>query len=70
MKRFHVHLGVTDLDRSIAFYSQLFGAAPSVAKPRCRKTPAAVRAVKAAIVTGAATAAAAVVATDRLAELK
>ena len=33
MKRFHVHLGVTDLDRSIAFYSQLFGAAPSVAKP-------------------------------------
>ena len=33
MKRFHVHVGVTDLDRSIAFYSQLFGAAPSVAKP-------------------------------------
>jgi catechol 2,3-dioxygenase-like lactoylglutathione lyase family enzyme len=32
MKRFHVHVGVTDLDRSIAFYSGLFGAKPSVTK--------------------------------------
>jgi len=33
MNRFHVHVNVTDLDRSIAFYSQLFGATPSVFKP-------------------------------------
>ena len=33
MKRMHVHVGVTDLDRSIAFYSTLFGAQPSVTKP-------------------------------------
>ena len=33
MKRLHVHVGVSDLDRSIAFYSTLFGAAPSVTKP-------------------------------------
>jgi catechol 2,3-dioxygenase-like lactoylglutathione lyase family enzyme len=33
MKRFHVHTGVADLDSSIAFYSDLFGAAPNVAKP-------------------------------------
>lgn len=33
MKRLHVHVGVADLDRSIAFYSTLFGAAPSVVKP-------------------------------------
>lgn len=26
MKRFHVHVGVADLDASIAFYSGLFGA--------------------------------------------
>ena len=32
MKRFHVHLGVEDLDRSIGFYSNLFGAGPSVRK--------------------------------------
>ncbi len=32
MKRLHVHVGVADLDRSIAFYSTLFGAPPSVAK--------------------------------------
>jgi catechol 2,3-dioxygenase-like lactoylglutathione lyase family enzyme len=32
MKRFHVHVGVADLDASIAFYSGLFGAAPSVTK--------------------------------------
>ncbi|MFN4113939.1 MAG: ArsI/CadI family heavy metal resistance metalloenzyme [Sphingomonadaceae bacterium] len=33
MKRFHVHVGVTDLDRSIAFYANLFGAQPAVVKP-------------------------------------
>ena len=33
MKRLHVHVGVADLDRSIAFYSTLFGAPPSVTKP-------------------------------------
>lgn len=33
MKRFHVHLGVDDLDRSIAFYSTLFAAPPTVTKP-------------------------------------
>lgn len=32
MKRFHVHVGVDDLERSIAFYSGLFGTKPSVAK--------------------------------------
>lgn len=29
MKRFHVHLQVDDLARSIAFYNRLFGAAPA-----------------------------------------
>ncbi|MFO0997308.1 MAG: ArsI/CadI family heavy metal resistance metalloenzyme [Alphaproteobacteria bacterium] len=33
MKRFHVHLTVSDLDRSIGFYAQLFGAQPTVVKP-------------------------------------
>ena len=32
MKRFHVHVGVTDIDKSIAFYSSLFGAEPAVVK--------------------------------------
>lgn len=32
MKRFHLHVGVTDLDASIAFYTHLFGAAPGVVK--------------------------------------
>jgi catechol 2,3-dioxygenase-like lactoylglutathione lyase family enzyme len=32
MKRFHVHLGVEDLDRSIRFYSHLFGAEPAMRK--------------------------------------
>jgi len=32
MKRFHVHLGVPDLDASIDFYSRLFGAEPTVRK--------------------------------------
>jgi len=32
MKRFHVHVGVDNLDRSIAFYSGLFGTGPSVTK--------------------------------------
>jgi catechol 2,3-dioxygenase-like lactoylglutathione lyase family enzyme len=29
MKRFHVHVSVSDLDKSIRFYSRLFGAEPS-----------------------------------------
>ena len=33
MKRLHVHVGVHDLDQSIAFYSTLFGARPTVTKP-------------------------------------
>jgi len=32
MKRFHVHMSVDDLDRSIDFYAALFGAAPAVVK--------------------------------------
>ena len=32
MKRLHVHVAVDDLNRSIAFYSGLFAAAPSVLK--------------------------------------
>lgn len=32
MKRLHVHVGVDDLDRSVSFYSVLFGAPPSVMK--------------------------------------
>lgn len=33
MKRFHVHVGVQDLDAGIRFYSALFGAEPTVRKP-------------------------------------
>lgn len=33
MKRFHVHVAVTDLGESIRFYSSLFGAPPSVERP-------------------------------------
>jgi len=32
MKRFHVHLGVPDLDASIRFYADLFGFEPTVRK--------------------------------------
>lgn len=32
MKRLHVHVGVTDLERSIGFYSTLFGSEPTVVK--------------------------------------
>ena len=32
MKRLHVHVGVDDLDRSVGFYSTLFGAPPTVLK--------------------------------------
>jgi catechol 2,3-dioxygenase-like lactoylglutathione lyase family enzyme len=32
MKRFHVHLSVRDLAHSVAFYSNLFGAEPTVRK--------------------------------------
>ena len=30
MKRMHVHIAVSDLDKSIAFYSKLFDASPTV----------------------------------------
>lgn len=33
MNRFHVHVHVIDLDANIGFYSQLFGAEPTVVKP-------------------------------------
>lgn len=33
MKRFHVHVAVEDLDRSVTFYSALFGMKPSVERP-------------------------------------
>ena len=33
MKRFHVHVAVPDLTHAIGFYSNLFGAQPSVVKP-------------------------------------
>jgi catechol 2,3-dioxygenase-like lactoylglutathione lyase family enzyme len=32
MKRFHVHVAVNDLDKSIRFYSTVFGAEPAVVK--------------------------------------
>lgn len=32
MKRFHVHVAVDDLQRSVSFYSTLFGAEPTVIK--------------------------------------
>ena len=32
MKRFHVHVAVSDLERSIGFYSTLFAAGPTVRK--------------------------------------
>jgi len=32
MKRLHLHIAVEDLDRSIGFYSTLFGAEPTVVK--------------------------------------
>lgn len=33
MKRMHLHIAVEDLDRSIGFYSALFGSQPTVQKP-------------------------------------
>lgn len=33
MNRLHLHIGVENLDRSVAFYTTLFGAEPSVLKP-------------------------------------
>ena len=32
MKRFHVHVGVRDLEQSIRFYSTLFGTQPTILK--------------------------------------
>jgi predicted enzyme related to lactoylglutathione lyase len=37
MKRFHVHVAVDDLTRSIGFYAALFAAEPSVIKPAYAK---------------------------------
>jgi lactoylglutathione lyase len=33
MKRFHVHVAVEDLNKSVAFYSELFGIKPTVERP-------------------------------------
>lgn len=33
MKRFHVHVSVENMDQSVAFYSAMFGADPTVSKP-------------------------------------
>ncbi len=33
MKRFHVHVAVEDLNKSVAFYSDLFGMKPTVERP-------------------------------------
>jgi catechol 2,3-dioxygenase-like lactoylglutathione lyase family enzyme len=33
MKRFHVHIAVDDLNANVRFYSDVFGAAPTVLKP-------------------------------------
>jgi catechol 2,3-dioxygenase-like lactoylglutathione lyase family enzyme len=33
MKRFHVHVAVNDMTKSIAFYSAMFGERPTVTKP-------------------------------------
>lgn len=33
MKRMHLHVSVDDLNKSISFYNNLFGATPSVEKP-------------------------------------
>jgi hypothetical protein len=33
MKRFHVHVAVDDIERSVGFYSALFAAQPAVLKP-------------------------------------
>lgn len=33
MKRMHLHISVEDISKSINFYNNLFGAAPTVAKP-------------------------------------
>jgi catechol 2,3-dioxygenase-like lactoylglutathione lyase family enzyme len=37
MKRFHVHVAVNDLTKSIAFYSAMFGEQPGVVKPAYAK---------------------------------
>jgi len=33
MKRMHLHVSVDDMQKSIHFYNQLFGAEPTVSKP-------------------------------------
>lgn len=37
MKRFHVHVSVDDINRSISFYSTMFGVEPTVRKPEYAK---------------------------------
>jgi len=37
MKRMHVHVNVADLERSVLYYSTLFGADPTVRKPEYAK---------------------------------
>lgn len=37
MKRFHVNLRVSDLDQSTRFYTEIFGAEPTVNEPDYRK---------------------------------
>ena len=36
MKRMHIHVAVGDLEKSIGFYSTLFGAAPTCGNPTTR----------------------------------
>ena len=42
MKRFHVHVAVDDLDANVRFYSTMFGAPPTVAKPDYASIPSCV----------------------------
>ena len=37
MKRFHVNLRVSDLEQSTRFYSEMFGAEPTLSEPEYRK---------------------------------
>ena len=37
MKRFHVHVHVEDLDKSVAFYSKKFAAEPTRTEGDCAK---------------------------------
>ena len=37
MKRFHINLRVRDLEQSTRFYTEMFGAAPTVSEPDYHK---------------------------------